>query len=154
LLTFHNNDSSEGFSLIELIFAMIVLALVATFAFPAYQDSVNRGKSSKAIGDISEISSKIDRYRYNSDDNFPPNLAEINSALIDPWGAPYIYLNMAGANRGDMRKNKNLVPINTDYDLYSKGPDGNSTPALTAKKSHDDIVRANNGAFVGIAESY
>jgi general secretion pathway protein G len=154
LLTFHNNDTSEGFSLIELIFAMIVLALVATFAFPAYQDSVNRARTTKAIVEISEISSKIDRYRYNNDDNFPPNLAEINSALIDPWGAPYIYLNLAGANRGDMRKNKNLVPINTDYDLYSKGPDGNSAPPLTAKKSHDDIVRANNGAFVGIAESY
>jgi len=133
---------------------MVILALLAAFAVPAYRDSVIRANSSKAIGEITEISSKVDRYRFNNDDTFPPNLDAINSALIDPWGAPYVYLNLDGANVGAMRKNKNLVPINTDYDLYSKGPDGNSVPPLKAKHSHDDIVRANNGAFIGIAENY
>jgi general secretion pathway protein G len=46
------------------------------------------------------------------------------------------------------------VPINTDFDLYSMGPDGRSAPPLTASDSRDDIVRANNGRFVGIAADY
>jgi general secretion pathway protein G len=53
-----------------------------------------------------------------------------------------------------MRKDRNLVPINSDYDLYSMGPDGESMPPLTAARSRDDIVRANNGGFVGTAEAY
>jgi len=46
------------------------------------------------------------------------------------------------------------VPINTDFDLYSMGPDGRSAPPLTAKHSRDDIVRANDGAFIGLASDY
>ena len=53
-----------------------------------------------------------------------------------------------------MRKDKKLVPLNSDYDLYSMGPDGESKPPLTAKASKDDIVRANDGEFVGLAERY
>jgi general secretion pathway protein G len=34
------------------------------------------------------------------------------------------------------------------------GPDGRTAPPLTARYSRDDIVRANNGAFVGVAADY
>jgi general secretion pathway protein G len=73
----------------------------------------------------------------------------------DPWGNPYQYTNVEDAKgKGQARKNKNLVPINTDFDLYSMGPDGASVGPLTAKASRDDIVRANNGRFVGTAAEY
>ena len=49
---------------------------------------------------------------------------------------------------------KNVVPINSDFDLYSMGEDGKSKSPLTAKPSHDDIVRANDGAFIGLATDY
>lgn len=55
---------------------------------------------------------------------------------------------------GQARKDRNLVPINSDFDLYSVGRDGQTAPALTAKVSQDDIVRANNGGFVGLASDY
>ena len=53
-----------------------------------------------------------------------------------------------------MRKDKNLVPINSEYDLYSLGPDGDSMPPLTAKPSRDDIVMANDGKYIGPVEDY
>ena len=53
-----------------------------------------------------------------------------------------------------MRKDQNLVPINSDYDLYSLGEDGDSKAPLTARASHDDIIRANNGNFIGLGEDY
>lgn len=34
------------------------------------------------------------------------------------------------------------------------GADGASVSPLTAKSSRDDIVRANNGRFVGLASTY
>ncbi len=61
---------------------------------------------------------------------------------------------MPTINIGRARKDHNLVPINGDYDLYSVGADGKSAPALTAEVSQDDLVRANNGAFVGFARDY
>ena len=73
---------------------------------------------------------------------------------LDPWGNPYEYLNIAqGGNQG-ARKDKSLVPINSTYDLYSKGRDGDSKKSLVPKVSQDDIVRANDGAFVGLALDY
>ena len=55
---------------------------------------------------------------------------------------------------GKARKDHFLHPINTDFDLYSMGPDGKSTAPLTAKISQDDIIRANDGGFVGLAAHY
>jgi len=55
---------------------------------------------------------------------------------------------------GQKRKDKNLVPINSDYDLYSMGPDGKTTSALTAAISQDDIVRGRDGIFIGLAADY
>ena len=61
---------------------------------------------------------------------------------------------MDGAKVGQKRKDKSLHPLNSDYDLYSMGPDGQSQTAITAKASRDDTIRANNGGFIGVAEDY
>lgn len=52
------------------------------------------------------------------------------------------------------RKDRFLHPINSDYDLYSMGKDGESMEPLTAQKSHDDVIRANDGGFVGLAVDF
>ena len=49
--------------------------------------------------------------------------------LKDPLGNPYQYLRIEGGDvkgKGKLRKNRSMVPVNTDYDLYSKGKDGKS----------------------------
>ena len=58
------------------------------------------------------------------------------------------------ASKGKPRKDRFLHPINSDYDLYSMGKDGESVEPLTAKKSHDDVIRANDGGFVGLAVEF
>lgn len=58
------------------------------------------------------------------------------------------------ADKGKPRKDRFLHPINSDYDLYSMGKDGESVEPLTAKKSLDDVIRANDGSFVGLAADF
>ena len=86
----------------------------------------------------------------------PVSLAAIGRAtLLDPWGNPYMYVKLAGTNgTGQARKNKFQVPLNDDFDLGSAGPDGKSKNPLTAADSQDDILRAWNGAFVGLASDF
>jgi general secretion pathway protein G len=55
---------------------------------------------------------------------------------------------------GQARKDRKLVPINSDFDLFSPGRDGKTTGPLTAKASQDDIVRGSDGAFVGLGKDY
>lgn len=56
--------------------------------------------------------------------------------------------------QNNARKDHNLHPINSDFDLYSSGADGQSSKPLTAGASKDDIIRANNGSFYGYGKDY
>ena len=147
--------SGDGFSLLELMMAVVVMGIVATIAIPTYSRYLTRMKTSTAIADITRIHMAIERYSLDKGKP-PPDLASIHmDGMLDPWDHPYVYLSFDGLNgKGKMRKDKNLVPINSEYDLYSCGPDGDSVGPLTAKASRDDIVMANDGKFIGVAEDY
>jgi len=146
--------AQRGVTLLEIMFALAMVAVLSAIAVPAYRAHLARVDITRAIGDVHDIGLSLERWQLNNG-RFPDTLAEAGlGGRVDPWGNPYRYLNMDGARRGDMRKDKNLVPINTDFDLYSAGKDGESVPPLTARKSQDDIVRASNGAFVGLGSDY
>ena len=49
---------------------------------------------------------------------------------------------------------KNLRPVNSTFDLYSIGEDGKTNANFSAKAAHDDIVRAGDGGYWGLAEDY
>ena len=84
----------------------------------------------------------------------PTTLAEAGLGGTDPWGRPYVYLRIAGARRAQVRKDADLAPINTDFDLYSMGADGETAAPLDAEKSRDDVVRADDGNYIGLAINY
>ena len=86
----------------------------------------------------------------------PHKLSDIRDAdLIDPYGRPYQYHNFTNADeKGKRRKDRFMVPLNAEYDLYSMGRDGQSEPHIAAPKSHDDIVRANEGLYIGPASEF
>jgi general secretion pathway protein G len=146
----------SAFTLIELVVTVALLALLATIAYPSYQNVIDGTKSKHAVAEIYELQLRIDRYLLDNDMTLPDTLADIGKAgASDPWGTPYEYLNLATVKgNGKKRKDHNLVPINSDYDLYSKGPDAKSVSPLQAAPSRDDIVRGRNGTFIGVATEY
>ena len=93
-----------------------------------------------------------------ANDSYPAALSVVpQNNLLDPWGNPFQYLQIEGGNvkgKDQMRKDKSLVPINSDYDLYGTGPDGKTSAPLTAQASQDDVIRANNAGYFGPASSY
>ncbi len=146
----------KGFTLAELLLAVAVVGVLAAIAFPSYSKYVERMKITTAVNDIIDIGVKIERFKTASNGTLPTTLAQLSDVpALDPWDNPYQYLSFDGLKgKGKMRKDKNLVPVNTDYDLYSMGEDGRSVGPFTAKASRDDIVRANDGGFVGLAADY
>lgn len=147
----------NGMGLLDLIVALVVFSLFVALAVPAYTGMVNRGRVAGAIGDVGSIAVEIQRFAVNNNDRLPATLDELAMELPkDPWGNDYQYFNIraAGPGNGPYRKDGNLNPINTDFDLYSMGADGESAGPLKAGQSRDDIVRANNGAFIGLGEDY
>ena len=145
---------SKAFTIIELLIGISILGVLLAIAVPVYTEYKTKLNNAKAVRDIINIQVAIESFN-QANEVYPNSLADVNmNLLLDPWGAAYAYLNLDGVPIGQMRKDQALVPINSDYDLYSKGPDGASQGPLTAMASRDDIVRANNGSFVGIAADY
>lgn len=135
--------------------AIATLGTIMGVAIPAYNDYREKAKVARTMSEIRMLEKEIKIYELDNA-MLPSSLSDVgHGSLLDAWGSPYVYLTIADAkNKGVLRKDRFLVPLNSDYDLYSKGRDGKSQAPLTAKDSWDDIVRANDGGYVGLASEY
>lgn len=140
---------SDGFTLIELVLVAALIGTLSMIIIPRLFGYAERVREMQALVDIREMDADIGQYVM--DNNLPPpSLTTVGyGSLVDPWGNPYEYLNIIGGGVGKPRKDHFLVPVNSDYDLYSMGPDGKSAAPFTAAASRDDIVRASNGSWIG-----
>jgi general secretion pathway protein G len=147
--------SQNGFTLIELLIVVSIMLTIAAMAIPNLLAAINQAKIGRAVGDICALEADILGYDA-SNGQLPDTLAQIGRPnFLDPWGTPYEYLNHATMKgNGKARKDRFLVPLNSDYDLYSDGPDGQSVSPITAKPSQDDIIRADDGGYVGLASQF
>jgi len=148
----------NGLTLIELLITVSIVATLAGIAAPIFGTYIDKARSQRAISDIrTTLEVGITLYELTND-ILPVSLNDLNrGGILDPWGNTYQYLNFAAAGPlsiGLARKDRFLVPLNSDYDLYSMGKDGSSVSPLTSRLSLDDIIRANDGAYVGLASDY
>lgn len=151
------NSRQRAFSLIEIMIVVAVIGALGAIAVPSYQSYVERSRVAKAVMEISMIAGVLKPY-WEDNRQYPPSLSVVlNPVPIDPWGNPYQYLAIdiqPSPNRGAVRKDKNLNPLNSDFDLYSMGKDGRTVKPLTGAAARDDIVRADNGRFIGLATEH
>ena len=147
----------RAFTLIEVMIVIAVIGALGAIAIPMYKDYVERSRIAKAVMEIAGISTNLKHY-WEDNRQYPANLGVLFNPLpIDPWGNAYRYLAIditPSPNTGAVRKDKNLNPLNSDYDLYSIGKDGRTMTQLTGAKARDDVVRADNGRFIGLAKDH
>ena len=126
---FANRKTQQaGFTLIELMVVVVILAVLAGFVVPKLMDRPDEARIVKAKQDISSVASalqlyKLDNYQFPSTDQGlealvtqpdgepePKNWKQLLDNLpIDPWGNPYLYV-MPGEHG--------------EFDLYTLGADG------------------------------
>jgi general secretion pathway protein G len=144
----------RGFTLVEMAMTAAVLGLIAAIAVPSYERVLEKQRINQCAMDLRDLALRIEHYR-SQHGSVPNNLADLGPPLPkDPWGRAYQFLNFSTANPGNIRKDHNLHPLNTEFDLYSLGKDGRSAPPLTGRASRDDVIWARDGAFVGLAADY
>jgi general secretion pathway protein G len=146
----------RGFSLIELLIVVGIILTLAALSIPSMLAAIDAAKLAKAIGDIHTMEVDIVTYQVGNDGALPHSLADFGRGdMLDPWGTPYQYLNIADDPLlATVRLDRFLHPFNSDYDLYSMGKDKLSLPAIDAAVSADDVIRANDGQYVGLASQF
>ena len=144
----------RGFTLVEIAIVVAIIGILAALASTQWDVYRKRAMKTKAIAALHVIAIGLNT-ELVEEGELPASLAAIGmGGMLDPWGNPYQYTNLHTAPKGMARKDHFLVPINSDFDIWSMGPDGKSVAPLTAKASRDDIVRANDGTFYGWASDY
>ena len=151
-------EKRKGFSLFELLVVLLIIGTLLALVIPNVVGMVQRSKVNSAKAEIASIGNKVENFLLDNM-RLPESLLELEGIhLNDPWGRAYQYLPILGKDKNDVsgrwRKDRFLVPLNSDFDLYSVGKDGRSVAPITAKDSYDDIIRANNGDYIGIAYKY
>jgi general secretion pathway protein G len=145
--------SSSGLTLVELLIAIAIIAILASIAIPSYEDYKEKARVTQAVEDMASISLHIGQY-WQDARAYPDTLADVGQNKTDPWGNPYQYLNLDKNGNGGARRDKNLNPLNSDFDLYSRGKDNKSKLPISQKDSLDDVLRANDGKFMDLAKNY
>lgn len=153
-----NRRGRRGMTLIELMAVVTIMGILAGIVGVRAREMRYRAEIVKAMGDINAMQLEIDAYEV-SDLPLPVSLDAIGRGwMLDPWGNPYVYApfppSKGNAPPKGARKDRFLVPINSTYDLYSVGRDGASVAPLTAKASRDDIIRGNDGGFIGLGSNF
>lgn len=101
-----HNHGRRGFTLVELLLVLVILALIAGLVLPGIIGKAESAKAKAASSSISRISMSVETF-YLDTGNTPSSLEELvnepagvkgwngpyikNSLLNDPWGQPYQY---------------------------------------------------------------
>lgn len=104
-----NYVRSAGFTLLELLVVMVIIALLAGFVAPQYFSQVAKSERRTARAQISEIEKALDQFRLDvgryptSEQGLEALVARPASETkwdgpylrkrvpLDPWGRPYVY---------------------------------------------------------------
>ena len=138
-----NTTSQKGFTLIELIIVVAIIAILAGIGLPNLLEAQTRSKISRVKADLRTIATGLEAY--HADNNrYPPSTLVPRFARLIPLTTPVSYIGSVPSdvfqtqdeNHGHFRAQGNFAygsqPIDTEsrYALASDGPDmhGNHEP--------------------------
>jgi len=140
----------RGFTLVELLVVCAIIGILSGIGLSGFGKVRVQARNTRAAAEIRVIEKDINSYAVEKG-TYPPSLAEIGRAdLIDPWGHNYIYWPYSP---GSMRT-AGGEELNSDYDLFSVGANGNYDPSIGLANSKDDVIRLDDGGWVGYVDNY
>lgn len=139
---FRNRKVRRGFSLIELLVVLVILALLVGLVAPKFLKQAEKGQVGTAKTQIGNFKTAIELYRVDHNGQPPadlqdlisapssstsdgggqwkgPYLNDVASVPLDPWNNAYVY-NVPGPN-------------GADYEIMSLGSDGREGGTGTAE---------------------
>jgi len=123
-------------TLIELAIVMAIVAILGAIAWPAYQDSVRKGRRSDAMAALAQLMQAQERFRSNSAE-YAKTLADLNLPSASPQG--YYAMSVVSADTATYEVQASVV---------SGKPQAQDTQCLTltARMNRGQITYASAGS--------
>ena len=98
-----NKNFSKGFTLIEIMVVLIIIAIMASFIVPSVINRPDEARITKVKNDIMVLEGALDLFRLDNG-RYPSNTEGLNVLIsneksylkrlpLDPWGSSYQYSN-------------------------------------------------------------
>ena len=124
-----SRPASAGFSLIELLLVLVILATLTAIVAPKFTKRSEQAKVTAAMTEIANIQVALDAFEVDVG-RFPTTQEGLKALLEKPanadgWHQPYLGRGLSRDPWGNSYVYLQPGQHNTDtYDLYSYGPDG------------------------------
>lgn len=129
---------SRGFTLIELVLAIVVLGVLASIALPAYQDSIRKTRRSEAFSAIATLQQSQERWRGNNP-KYATQLSDLGwPSTTTPNGLYTVSLATPTGDDGS-----------TSYIVSAVGTDGSSQAADKSCRKLSVRVRGGTVEYAG-----
>jgi type IV pilus assembly protein PilE len=127
-----------GFTLIELMIAVVVIAIIAAVGFPSYQEYIRRGKRAEGKAHLMRAAQQMERY-YSLNNCYPSNTANCGSAATSAAALTAVSVN---AHSGDsVASSAYNLTVTTTPQAYTL----TATPTFTDTKC-GNLGLSNTGA--------
>jgi prepilin-type N-terminal cleavage/methylation domain-containing protein len=152
----------RGFTLIEIMIVIAVIAILAGIALPYFKGMQDEGNSAKAAGELRTLATAVESYYIHNDQTYPNQ-----SVAVDPtWQASLpgdgptivaatLYDPFVAGGSTEYRYATSHATTSEYYIIFSVGPDdtagitGIGTDGAIAGTVGDDIYFTNAEAGVG-----
>lgn len=137
----HRTSINAGFTLIELMITVVIIAILAAIAIPSYQTFIRRAAASQAMQEIQKIAEQLERHKgrnfnyrgYEASYLYKNKDAVLNSNFTVATQALNLPLNGA-----TVKYTLNIVDGASPYPLLTSSDSIGQTWAIIAKSKSDD----------------
>jgi prepilin-type N-terminal cleavage/methylation domain-containing protein len=123
-----NNGKVKGFTIVELLIVVVVIAILAAITIVAYNGITNRSKQSAAQSLVAQVNKKILAYAALNSDTYPADLSAIDISAADQANLQYSVDNTATP------RTYGLTGTNGNYSYYVSN--ASTTPTAGGYPGH------------------
>lgn len=89
MIKFNKNTANSGFTIIELLIVVVVIAILSAITIVSYNGIISRAKNSAALSNVEQIGKKVVVYALSNGVSLPSTLAI--AGITDSGGSTYQY---------------------------------------------------------------
>jgi len=120
---FEKHSKRSGFTLIEILIVVAIIALLASLILPNLMGRFEASKRKIAKAQIEMLSSAIEAFKLDTG-RYPKDLKELLYSDDPNWEGPYLSKNKIPKDPWGREYQYKYPGEHAPYDLYSLGPNG------------------------------